>query len=193
MCQLNEFLATLSWLLLRPSYRNDRIRCDIVLVTVPTFLPCHLSQTLDLYKWTLESVASIMWSNRSVLTIIFQISKDCPSLARAHFCSDLMMARSWPHTSWWLSPILFIWTSIQSLSLLSLQDVLTLFLYFFQVVHMDTSSVSQQERQSPEAVSRLESAMFPLDKPESENVWSQVIFELPVTTSSSGWLELYWD
>ena len=29
--------------------------------------------------------------------------------------------------------------------------------------------------------------MFPLDEPESENVWSLVLFELPVTTSSSGW------
>ena len=50
---------------------------------------------------------------------------------------------------------------------------------------MDTSSVSEQERQSAEAVSRSESAMFPFDKPESEDVWSSVVFELPATTSSS--------
>ena len=51
---------------------------------------------------------------------------------------------------------------------------------------MDTSSVSKQERQSLEAVSRSESAMFPLDKPESEDLWSPVLFELPVTASSLG-------
>ena len=28
--------------------------------------------------------------------------------------------------------------------------------------------------------------MFPFDKPESEDVWSSVLFELPVTASSSG-------
>ena len=50
----------------------------------------------------------------------------------------------------------------------------------------DTSSVSDQERQSPEAVSRSEPAMFPLDEPMSEDVWSLVFFELPATTSSSG-------
>ena len=50
---------------------------------------------------------------------------------------------------------------------------------------MDTSSVSEQERQSPEAVSRSESAMFPLDDPKSEDVQSLVLFELPVTVSSS--------
>ena len=51
---------------------------------------------------------------------------------------------------------------------------------------MDTSSVSEQERQSSAAVSSLESAMFPLDKPESEDVWSLVFLELPTTASSSG-------
>ena len=51
---------------------------------------------------------------------------------------------------------------------------------------MDTSSVSEQERQSLEAMSRSESAMFPFDKPESEDVWSSVLFELPATASSSG-------
>ena len=44
----------------------------------------------------------------------------------------------------------------------------------------------EQERQSPEAMSRSESAMFPFDKPESEDVWSSVLFALPVTASSSG-------
>ena len=47
-------------------------------------------------------------------------------------------------------------------------------------------SVSEQERESLEAVSRSESAMFPFEKPESEDVWSSVLFELPVAASSSG-------
>ena len=101
------------------------------------------------------------------------------------FHSDLKMARSWPHMSWWLSLILFISVSIQSL-LLSLQDILTLFLYFFWVVFTDTSSVSEQERQSLEAVSKLQSAMFSLGDPESEDVPSPVLFELPAAASPSG-------
>ena len=55
-----------------------------------------------------------------------------------------------------------------------------------RAVCMDTSSVSEQERQSLEAVSRSESTMLPLVEPESEDVWSLVLFELPVTASSSG-------
>ena len=51
---------------------------------------------------------------------------------------------------------------------------------------MDTSPVSEQERQSQDAVSMSESAMFPLDKPESEEVWSPVLFELPVNALSLG-------
>ena len=51
---------------------------------------------------------------------------------------------------------------------------------------MDISSVSEQERQSLEAVSRSEPATFPFDEPESEDVWSSVLFELPATASSSG-------
>ena len=47
---------------------------------------------------------------------------------------------------------------------------------------MDTLSVSEQ---SPEAVSWLESAMFPFDEAESEDAQSSVLFELPVTASSS--------
>ena len=55
-------------------------------------------------------------------------------------------------------------------ALTQLTGALTLFLYLFQAVCMDTSSVSEQEKQSPEAVSKSESAIFPLDKPESEDV-----------------------
>ena len=51
---------------------------------------------------------------------------------------------------------------------------------------MDTSSVSQQEKQSPEAVSKSESAMFPLDEPESEDVQSLVLFELSEAIPASG-------
>ena len=51
---------------------------------------------------------------------------------------------------------------------------------------MDMSSVSEQERQSSEAMFRSESTMFPFDEPESEDVWSSELFELPVTATSSG-------
>ena len=51
---------------------------------------------------------------------------------------------------------------------------------------MDMSIVSQQERQFLEAMSRSESAMFPFGKPESEDVWSSVLFELLATALSSG-------
>ena len=70
--------------------------------------------------------------------------------------------------------------------LLSLQDALTLFLYFLQAAFMDTSSVSEQERQSLAAVSRSESAKFPLNKPESEDAWSLVLLELSTTAPLSG-------
>ena len=59
--------------------------------------------------------------------------------------------------------------------LLSLLDALTLFLYFLQSILVDTSSVSKQERQSPEAISRSASAKFPLDNLESEDAWSLVL------------------
>ena len=112
--------------------------------------------------------------------------KEVQSSTRAHFCSVLTILRSWPHTSWWLLLILFIWVSIQSLPLLSLQNTLILFLYFFWTVGRDTSSVSEQERQSPEAMSRWESAMFPFDGPKTEDIWSSVLSELPVTALLSG-------
>ena len=51
---------------------------------------------------------------------------------------------------------------------------------------MDTSLVSEQERQSPEAVSRLESITFPLDELESGDAWSPVLLELPGAASSLG-------
>ena len=71
-------------------------------------------------------------------------------------------------------------------SLTQFTDALTPFLYFFQAIHMDILSVSEQEMQSPEAVSRSDLTMFPLDKPGSEDVQSSVLFKLPVTASSSG-------
>ena len=51
---------------------------------------------------------------------------------------------------------------------------------------MDTSSVSEQKKQFPEASSKSESALFPLDEPESEDVQSLVLFELPAAAPSSG-------
>ena len=46
MHHLDGILATLSWLWLSPSYRNDRFGHVIVLATLLTFSPCHLSQLL---------------------------------------------------------------------------------------------------------------------------------------------------
>ena len=46
--------------------------------------------------------------------------------------------------------------------------------------------MSEQEKQSPEAVSRSESTELPLDELESEDTWSLVLLELPATTSSLG-------
>ena len=51
---------------------------------------------------------------------------------------------------------------------------------------MDMSSVSEQERQSPEAVSKSESAMFPLHEPDSEDVQCPVLLELPAAVPVSG-------
>ena len=95
--------------------------------------------------------------------------------------SDTFMVM--PHISWQLSLILFSWTSIQRLPLLSLQEAHTLFLYFLQAVLTDTSSVSEHEMQFPEAVFRSESCTFSLD--DSEEVWSSVLFELPAAVLSS--------
>ena len=46
--------------------------------------------------------------------------------------------------------------------------------------------MSEQDKQSPEAVSKSDSAMFPLDEPESEEVQSPVLIELSVAIPSSG-------
>ena len=51
---------------------------------------------------------------------------------------------------------------------------------------MDTSSVSKQERESPEVVSKSESTMFFFAEPESEDVQSSVLFELPAAIPPSG-------
>ena len=87
--------------------------------------------------------------------------------------------------SWWLSMILFSWTSIKRLSLLSLQKAHTLFLYFLWAVCTDTSSVSEHETQSPEAVPRSDSYIFSLNDSESEEAWSPVLFELLAAVPSS--------
>ena len=62
--------------------------------------------------------------------------------------------------------------SVQMLSLLSLQDTLTLLWYFLWTVSVDTSSVSEHVMQSPEAVSKSESATSSLDESESDQAWS---------------------
>ena len=68
-----------------------------------------------------------------------------------------MVLLSWPHPSWWPLLILFICASVQSTSLLKLQDALTLFLYSLWAVLTDILSVLEQERQSLEAGSSSES------------------------------------
>ena len=60
-----------------------------------------------------------------------------------HFHSALMISWSWPHLSWWPPLMLFICASVQSMPLLDLQDVLTLFLYFLWAILTDISLVSQ--------------------------------------------------
>ena len=46
--------------------------------------------------------------------------------------------------------------------------------------------MSEQERQSPEAVSRSESTELPLDNLESEDTWSLVLLGLPAARSTPG-------
>ena len=80
--------------------------------------------------------------------------------------------------SWWLPLILFCWVSIHRLLLLSLQVAHTLFLYFLWAVHTNASSVSEHERQSPEAISMSELSTLPLDNSELE-ARSSVLSGLP--------------
>ena len=116
----------------------------------------------------------------------FSHLKGVASSTRAQSCSVLMLLWSCPHTSWWPLSILFSWSSVQRLPLFCLQESYTLFWYFLWTVHTATSSVSEHEMQSPEAVSMLESATFSLDDSKSNEAWSPVIFELPATVPSSG-------
>ena len=46
--------------------------------------------------------------------------------------------------------------------------------------------MSKQEKQSPEAVPKLESAILSLDEPEFEDFQSLVLFQLPTAVPSSG-------
>ena len=118
--------ATLSWLWLSPSHRNGGIGHYMASMTALTFLCCHLSQLLIPTGGLWSQWPPWCGSNWSVLTVIFHISKESQSLVRIHFLSDMMIARSWPYTSWCQSRILFSWVSIQSLPLLSLQEALIL-------------------------------------------------------------------
>ena len=134
----------------------------------------------------LEPVASVMQRSWSVLTVIFHISKELQSSARACFHSVLMLSWLCPHTSWWLLPILFSWASIQMLPLLSLQEACTILWYFLWVICMDTLSVSEHETHSPEAVSLSESATFSLEESETDEACSPVLCEFPAAIPSSG-------
>ena len=116
----------------------------------------------------------------------FCISKELQSSARVQSSSVLTLLWSCLHTSWWLSPILFSWASVQRLPLLSPQEAHTLFRYFLQTVCTTTLSVSEHKMQSPEAVSILESATFSLGDSESNEAWPLVLFELPATVPSLG-------
>ena len=74
--------------------------------------------------------------------------------------------------------MLFSWVSVQRLLLPSLQEAHTLFWYLLQAVQMDTSSVSEHETQSAEAVSLLESSALSCTMSESQDAWSPVLHEL---------------
>ena len=89
-----------------------------------------------------------------------------------------MHSWSCPHIPWQLSLILFSWSSIQRLPLLSLQEACTLFQYLLWAIHTDTFSMSEHIAQSSEAVSMSESSMCSSAKSESDEAWSPVLCEL---------------
>ena len=98
-----------------------------------------------------------------------------------------MILWPWPHTSWWLFHVSFHLNLCPvCCSYLAYRTLLLLFCISFVWSICIPHQYLQQERQSPEAVSRSESAMFPLDQPEPEDIQSSVLFELPVTASSLG-------
>ena len=99
-------------------------------------------------------------------------------------CSNTFMVMS--PMSWQFLLILFSWASIQRLPLLIPQEACTLFQYFLQAIHTDTSSVSEHVTQSLEAVSMTESSMFPLGELESDEAWSPVLHGLSAAVLSSG-------
>ena len=96
------------------------------------------------------------------------------------------MARSWLHTSWWLSQILFTSPQSSCSPYLAYRMLLLFFCVSFEWSLWIPHQYPCNRGSVPEAVSRSESAMFPLDEPESKNVWSPGLYELPATASSSG-------
>ena len=148
-----------------PSHRNDRIMHDIVLVTESTFLPCCTGLSFRPHWWTLESsglcicrATGQFWPSSSTSQRSLSLWLECTFLLQP---DDGQVMAPYILTT---VPILFIWASIQSCCPYSAYRMLLLFFCIsFEQVCTDTSSVSEQERQSWEAVSKSESAMFPLD------------------------------
>ena len=136
-------------------------------------------------------------STWSVLTIILSNLKGLWSSSGAQFHPILMISSSCPHPACWPSPIHLSWASDQRSLFPRIQEFHTLFLYFFQVILMVTSSVSEHMNQSPEADSISEMATFTLDASESDEAplwlallslsWSPVLIEVPTTVQLPGW------
>ena len=186
MHHLSGVCATLSWLWLSPSHRYGIIECDIVSVTALTFLPCHLSQ--------LPTPTGGLWSQWP--PCCGATGQSWPSSSTSQKSLHLWLECVFTLTWWWpghcpICPGDSVWFfSVELLSSCcpysAYRILLLFFQYLFKVVYPDTSPVSEQEKQSPEPVSKSESPMFPLDEPESEDVQPLVLFELPVTIPLSG-------
>ena len=160
---LTGVLATLPRLSLSPSHRNDRIGCDIVLVTVLIFSPCHLSQLLTpagrtCCQWPPQCRATgQFWPSSSTS------QRNLRALARACF------ALTW----WWpghghIHPDDCLWFfSFEPLSSHYPYLAYRMLLLFF-CISFEQSVWTPHQCLAGEAVSKSESAMFPLDEPESE-------------------------
>ena len=129
---------------------------------------------------------SVMWSSLSVLAINFHISKELQSSARVHFCSKLMVSCSCTHMSWWLLLILFNWTSVQMLPLLSLQDALTPLWYscekFRWTPHLCLNTWYSLQRLHPNWIQPCS----PLMSQSLMEAWSPVLCAPPAADPSSG-------
>ena len=159
---------------------------DIVLAIALTFSPCHLSQHL--------TPTGGLWSQW--LPWCGATCQSWPSSSTSQKSLSLWLECIFTLIWWWPGhgPICpddcFQFFSVEPTSshypYSAYRMLLLFFCISFWAVCMDTLSVSKQERHSPEAVSKLESAMCPLDETEFEYVWSLVLFELPASILSSG-------